>query len=102
MEKRAAVEGAGGRASLHAEGRARTRAWRAQGWLDTGQEQEDHLVRIRKNHGEEGVGLNTQNLQAVTEHGRAIESFQGDWRILLYALKIPLWLLWGRWRQGFQ
>ena len=67
------MEGAGGRASLHAEGRARTRAWRAQGWLDTCQEQEDHLVRIHKNHGEEGVGLNTQNLQAVTEHGRAIE-----------------------------
>lgn len=103
MEKRVTVEGAGGRASLHSEGKARTRAWRAQGWLDTCQEQDDSLVRMCKNHAEKGVGLNTQNLQAVTDHGRATESFQeGEWRILLCVLKIPLWLLWGRWRQGFQ
>lgn len=83
MEKKATAEGAGGRASLHAEGRARTRAWKAQGWLDTCQEEEDHLGRMCKNH-EEGVGLNRWNLQAMIEHGRTTESFQeGEWHVLL-------------------
>lgn len=73
MEKRASEEGAGSRASLQAEGRAGTRAWGA-GSLDTCQVQ-GHPVRMCKKSGK-GVGPNLQNLQAMTEHCRAITSFQ--------------------------